>query len=120
MTIREIEHGGRQNICTGFRLAFNQSKHATRFRIINPARDRDRITSDIHQCSAADLELIANVCRIGIEVTEETADRSQRADAARLNQPPRFKPLRMCSHHEGFLYSYSITIASIEERPRLI
>jgi len=58
--------------------------------------------------------LIANVCRIGVVVTEEAGDGSQRADAAFADQALCLEPLRVRSHHERFLYADAVAIASVD------
>src|SRR5215217_4261002 len=77
MTVWKIENCRCQSVSARHRVAFDNAKHAPRFCLEHKPGDRDRITSDVHQRSAAKLKLIANVRRIGVEVTEEAGDGPQ-------------------------------------------
>src|SRR6185369_903018 len=82
VTLRKVEHRTRQRVRTRNRISLNDAKHAPRLRCKDEARDVNRITPDIHQRAAAERKFIANVLRIGIEVTEKSGNGRDRTYSA--------------------------------------
>src|SRR5262249_46090061 len=55
LTLRKVEHRTGQSVSAKSRIAFNQTEYAVWFGVKHKARDRDRITTDVHQGAAAEL-----------------------------------------------------------------
>lgn len=62
----------------------------------------DAVASNVEECAAAAVDLIADVGGVVVEVAEEAGDGAELADAAFAQELPEAQPLGVGADHEGF------------------
>ena len=79
------------------------------------ARGLDAVAADVVEGATAGLGDVADVGGVGIEVAEEGSDRTERADAAFVEEGAEAEPLRVGADHEGFADEDAGAVANGEE-----
>ena len=78
------------------------AEYAQRLRGEDQPRKRDRVAADVVDRPAADVRLVADVSRIGVEIGEEHLHDAQRPHLPLAHQIAGALPLRVEAYHERF------------------
>ena len=84
------------------RVAINKGNDASGLLCESVARCVDEVAADVHEGTTSALNLVTNVGRVDVEITEEAADGAEFPDAAFIEQFAKAQPLRITAYHEGF------------------
>ncbi len=84
------------------RVAIDGGNDALRLLPEGVSRGLNAVAANIHQRSAAPVNIVANVGRVSVEVAEAAHDGAQFADVPLINERAGAQPLRMAADHKGF------------------
>ncbi len=116
MAGREVKKSRSEAVSVHLGIAVDVGNDTSRLLREGVARGVDEVAADIHEGATAGFHLVADIGWVDVEVTEETHNGAEFADASLVEKFADPQPLRSAANHEGFADLDSSAGADGEER----